>query len=178
MWPARRRSRRPLAVLVAAGLAVLVGLGALLTQGQFGPSGTRDPADVAGAPSASAPAPRPTTQSPTPKPPPSPSPSASTAPPTSGQQVPVSLREVTGEFAAVLASALARGDIDRKTAEDLRDELADLNRHTRDRTKRVAELREHIAELVERDRLPARTGAQLDNLLARTSSIFTGRTDD
>lgn len=175
---ARRRSRRPLAVLVAAGLAVLIGVGALISEGQFASSGTRDPADVAGAPSASAPAPRPTTQSPTPKPPPSPSPSATTAPPTSGQQVPVSFREVTGEFASILASALARGDIDRKTAEDLRDELADLSRHTRDRTKRVAELREHIAELVERRRLPARTGDQLDNLLARTSSIFTGRTDD
>ncbi|WFE98961.1 serine/threonine-protein kinase [Micromonospora sp. WMMD964] len=176
--PSRSRSRRPVAVLVAAGLAVLVGVGALITQGRLGTSGTPDRADVAGAPSASAPAPRPTTQSPTPKPPPSPSPAASTAPPTAGQQVPVSLREVTGEFAAVLAGALARGDVDRKTAEDLRDELADLNRHTRDRAKRVAELREHIAELVERDRLSARTGDQLDDLLARTSSIVTGRTDD
>ncbi|MGC4812019.1 protein kinase domain-containing protein [Micromonospora sp. DT228] len=172
--PIRRRSRRPLAVLVAAGLAVLVGVGALLAEGPLGtPSAPTSP-QVAAPPSSSAPKPAPTTHSPTPA---APRPSASTAPPTTGQ-VPVSLREVTSEFAAVLAGAVARGDVDWKTAEDLRDDLTDLNRHTRDRAKRVTELREHLAELVERDRLPAQTGAQLDALLTRASSFSTGRTDD
>jgi serine/threonine-protein kinase len=85
---------------------------------------------------------------------------------------------VTSGFSAVLANAVARGDVDRRTAEDLRDDLADLSRHSRDRAKRVADLRERIAELVERDRLAAQTGAQLDALLAQTGSFTTGRTDD
>ncbi|MEU8087507.1 protein kinase [Micromonospora sp. NPDC049101] len=176
--PPRRRSRRPLAVLVAAGLAVLVGVGALLAEGPFGTPSAPSSPQVAAPPSTAAPKPAPTTHSPTPAAPSSPRPSASTAPPTAGQQVPVSLREVTGEFAAVLAGAVARGDVDRKTAEDLRDDLADLNRHTRDRSRRVADLRGRIAELVERDRLPAQTGAQLDALLTRASDFSVGRTDD
>ncbi|MDG4809703.1 serine/threonine-protein kinase [Micromonospora sp. WMMD1120] len=176
--PARRRSRRPLAVLVAAGLAVLVGLGALLVQNPFDDPGARRPVDIAGAPSAPGPAPTPTTHSPTPATPSPPRPTASTAPPTVAQQVPVSLREVSGEFAAVLAGAVARGEVDRRTAEDLRDDLADLNRRTRDRAERVADLRERIAELVERDRLPARTGAQLDALLGQAGGFSNGRTDD
>ncbi|MBM0279647.1 hypothetical protein [Micromonospora tarensis] len=85
---------------------------------------------------------------------------------------------MSSEFAAVLATAVAHGDVDRRTAEDLRDDLADLSRRTKDRAKRVADLREHIAELVERDRLPARTGAQLDALLGQASSSSSGRTDD
>ncbi|MGC4837863.1 serine/threonine-protein kinase [Micromonospora vinacea] len=176
--PARRRTRRPLAALVAAVLAVLVGVGALLVENPLGRPGTPDPAEVADAPSTSAPAaPTPTTLSPTPAAPPSPS-ATSTAPPSVGQQIPVSFREVSSEFAAVLATAVARGDVDPRTAEDLRDDLADLDRRTRDRAKRVADLREHIAELVRRDRLPAQTGAKLDALLSRAGSFSTGRTDD
>ncbi|WP_244236567.1 serine/threonine-protein kinase [Micromonospora violae] len=174
--PAPRRSRRSLAVFVAAVLAVLIGVGALLAEGPLGKRGTPDRAEIADAPATSAPTP--TTHSPTPAAPPSPSSAASTAPPTVGQQIPVSLREVTSEFTAVLAAAVARGDVDRKTAEDLRDELADLNRRTRDRAKRVADLRDHIAELVRRDRLPAQTGAKLDALLTQAGTFSTGRTDD
>lgn len=179
--PARRRSRRPLAVLVAAGLAALVGAGVLLSQDPFGGPGSPRPTEIAGPPSASAPAaPAPTTTSPTPTPaaPTTSPPAASSAPPTVGQQVPISFREVSSEFATVLERAVARGDVDRKTAEDLRDDLDDLNRHTRDRAKRVADLRDRIAELVERDRLPAQTGAQLDALLSRASSFSAGRSDD
>ncbi|RQX06668.1 serine/threonine protein kinase, partial [Micromonospora arida] len=120
----------------------------------------------------------PTTQSPTPAAPSSPPPTASTAPSTVGQQLPVSFREVSSEFAAVLATAVARRDVDPKTAEDLRDDLADLNRRTRDRAERVADLRDHIAELVRRNRLPAQTGAKLDSLLARADAFSTSRTDD
>ncbi|MCG5472518.1 serine/threonine protein kinase, partial [Micromonospora sp. LAH09] len=162
----------------AAGLAVLVGVGALLAEGHLGTPSAPSSPQVAAPPSSSAPKPTPTTQSPTPAAPSTPRPSATTAPPTVGQQVPVSLREVTSGFAAVLTSAVARGDVDRRTAEDLRDDLADVSRHSRDRAKRVADLRERIAELVERDELAARTGAQLDALLAQTSSFTTDRTDD
>ncbi|MET7950163.1 serine/threonine-protein kinase [Micromonospora sp. NPDC005324] len=176
--PARRRSRRPLAVLVAAVLAVLIGVGVLFVENPLGNPGTPDPAEIAAAPSTSAPAPAPTTHSPTPAAPPPPRPTASTAPPTVGQQLPVSFREVSSEFAAVLATAVARGDVDPKTAEDLRDDLADLNRRTRDRAERVADLRDHIAELVRRGRLPAQTGAKLDALLNQAGSFSTSRTDD
>ncbi|WP_030490200.1 serine/threonine-protein kinase [Micromonospora chokoriensis] len=176
--PTRRRSRRPVAVLVAAGLAVLIGLGALLAESPLGHPGAPNPGKVADAPSTSAAAPKPTTHSPTPVAPSSPPSAASTVPSTVGQQIPVSFREVSSEFAAVLAAAVARGDVDRKTAEDLRDDLAEVNRRTRDRAKRVADLRDHISELVRRDRLPAQTGAQLDALLTQADSFSTGRTDD
>ncbi|MET8093651.1 hypothetical protein [Micromonospora sp. NPDC005220] len=174
--PARRRSRRPLAVLAAAVLAVLIGVGALVVQNPLGNPGTPDPTEIAAAPSTSAPAP--TTHSPTPAAPSSPPPAASTEPPTVGQQLPVSFQEMSSEFAAVLATAVGRGDLDPKTAEDLRDDFADLNRRTRDRAKRVGDLRDHIAELVRRDRLPAQTGAKLDALLAQAGSFSTSRTDD
>ncbi|MFF5056034.1 serine/threonine-protein kinase [Micromonospora sp. NPDC000663] len=173
--PPRRRSRRRAAVLVAAGLAALVGGGALLAQNLDTPE---RPAQVAGPPPSNTPSPRPSTQSPTPAPPSaSPAPS-SAAPSTVGQQVPVSLRQVTNEFTATLAEAQARGEIDRRTAEDLRDDLADANRRSRDRAKRVADLRERIAELVDRGRLSARTAADLDRLLGQASTFSTDRTDD
>ncbi|MEU7843650.1 serine/threonine-protein kinase [Micromonospora sp. NPDC049114] len=180
--PARRRSRRPLGLLVAAGLAMLVGLGAVLTQGLDTPDtpDTPGPAQVAAPPSTSAPAPAPSTQSP--KPPASasasPAPStASAAPSTVGQQVPVSFRQVSDEFTEVLAAAVARGDVDRKTAQDLRDDLADVNRRSKDRERRIADLRDTIAELVDRGRLPRQTGAQLDALLSQARGLPAGRTD-
>ncbi|PWR04932.1 serine/threonine protein kinase [Micromonospora acroterricola] len=171
----RRRSRRPLAVLTAAALAALIGVGALLSQNLDSPGSPQ----VAGPPATTtAPAPSPTTQSPSPAAPTSPPPASSAVPSTVGQQMPISLREVSAEFAAVLAQAQARGEIDRKTAEDLRDDLADLNRRSKDRDRRIADLRERIGELVDRDRLPARTGAQLDALLNQASGFSTGRDDD
>ncbi|MFF5180464.1 protein kinase [Micromonospora sp. NPDC000316] len=179
--PRRRRSRRPLAVLTAAGLAAVVGLGALLAQG-FDSSGSPESPPLAGPSTASAPAPSATTQSPTPTSPAAPPPTSGAPTPTPtrtfGQQVPVSLRQVTSEFAAVLAQAQARGDIDRKTAEDLRDDLDNLDRRPRDRARNVADLREHIAELVERREMSARTAAQLDALLTQATTAATGRTDD
>ncbi|MEH1166816.1 protein kinase [Micromonospora sp. CPCC 205539] len=173
--PRRHRSRRPLAVLVAAGLAALIGVGALLAQGLYSP----DSSQVAGPSPTTAPTPSPSRQSPTPAAPSSPpAPANSSAvPPTVGQQVPVSLRQLTSEFAAVLAEAQSRGTVDRKTAEDLRDDLADATRRSRDRAKRVADLRERIAELADRRRLPAQTAAQLDALLRQSDAFSDDRTD-
>ncbi|MCX5064517.1 serine/threonine protein kinase [Micromonospora lupini] len=177
--PARRRSRRPLALLVAAGLAVLVGAGALLTQGHGTPD-TSGAAPTAAPPSASAPTPAPSTRSPKPSASASTSPPAATsaAPSTVGQQVPVSFRQVSDEFGEVLSAAVARGDVDRRTAEDLRDDLADVNRRSKDRDRRIADLRDTIAELVDRGRLPQQTGAHLDALLSRAGDLSTGRADD
>ncbi|MEU5785414.1 protein kinase domain-containing protein [Micromonospora lupini] len=176
---ARHRSRRPLALLVAAGLAVLVGLGALLNQGDGTPD-TSGSAPTAAPPSASVPTPAPSTRSP------KPTASASTSPPvtsrpepsTVGQQVPISFRQVSDEFGEVLSAAVARGDVDRRTAEDLRDDLADVNRRSKDRDRRIADLRDTIAELVDRGRLPQQTGAHLDALLSRAGDLSTGRADD
>ncbi|MGW3604830.1 protein kinase domain-containing protein [Micromonospora sp. NPDC005161] len=176
--PRQRGSRRPLAVLTAAGLAALIGVGALLAQGLGSPD---SPGSAQGVnpPASTAPTTAPGDSTPTPTTPSSPSPSATSAvPSTVGQQMPISMREVSAEFAAVLAQAQARGDIDRKTAEDLRDDLADLNRRSKDRARHVADLRERIAELVDRERLPAPTGAQLDALLTQAWVLSAGRSDD
>ncbi|MET8230576.1 serine/threonine-protein kinase [Micromonospora sp. NPDC005298] len=177
--PPRRRSRRPAAVLVAAGLAALVGGGVLLADNLDSPE---RPGQVAAPAPSDTPSPKPSTRSPSPTPttPPSSRPPApsSAAPSTVGQQVPVSLRQVTNEFTAALAEAQARGEIDRRTAEDLRDDLADVNRRSRDRAKHLADLRERIADLVDRDRLSARTAAHLDELLSQATTFSTGRTDD
>ena len=177
--PTRRRSRRPLAVLVAAGLAVLVGLGALLTQGLGAPGSPDSPGSpqIAAPPSTSAPAPTPTTRSPQPATPSSP-PASSAVPSAVGQQLPVSFRQVSDEFAQVLSTAVARGDVERKTAEDLRDDLADVNRRSKDRDRRIADLRDRIAELVDRGRLPRQTGAQLDDLLGQARELSSGRIDN
>ncbi|MBQ0907038.1 serine/threonine protein kinase, partial [Micromonospora sp. U21] len=173
--PRQRRLRRPLAVLTATGLAALIGLGALLAQGLNSPDSPGS-AQASNPPSSATPVPSPTTQSPTPAAPSSPP--GSSVPWTVGQQMPISLRAVSAEFAAVLAQAQARGEIDRKTAEDLRDDLVDLNRRSKDRDRRIADLRERIDELVDRERLPARTGAQLDSLLTQARALSTGRSDD
>ncbi|MFF0177276.1 serine/threonine-protein kinase [Micromonospora profundi] len=179
--PRRPRSRRPLAVLTAAGLAAVVGLGALLTQGPDSPE-SPDTSQLAAPSATNSPTPSPTTQSPRPTSPAAPPPTTSAPTPTPtrtfGQQVPVSLWQVTGEFTAVLAQAQARGDIDRRTAEDLRDDLADLGSRPRDRARNIADLRERIAKLVERREMSARTGAQLDALLTQATTAATGRTDD
>ncbi|MFI5925681.1 protein kinase [Micromonospora sp. NPDC051543] len=178
--PVRRRSRRPLALAVAAGLAVLVGLGALLTQGLGAPD-TSGPGPVAAPSSPSTTAPPPRTQSPSPKPATSTSPSprpSSAVPSAVGQGLPVSFRQVSDEFDQVLAAAVARGDVDRRTAEELRDDLADVNRRTRDRERRIADLRDTIGELVDRGRLPRQTAVQLDALLAQTRELPVDRAND
>ncbi|MFI6265943.1 protein kinase [Micromonospora sp. NPDC051006] len=153
-----RRSRGPLVALVAAGVALLLGLGAALTLGDDDP---RTP-QVAGPTSAAPQAPV-TADSPEPVPP------SSTAPaPTTAAPAPVGLRQLAAEFAAILAQAQVRGEIDRRAVEDLRDKLADLGRgKPKDRAKRVDDLRERIAEQVERRQLSADTADRLNALLDR-----------
>ncbi|MBM0235284.1 hypothetical protein JNW91_27905, partial [Micromonospora sp. STR1_7] len=150
-------------VLGTAGLAALLGAGALLAQNLDSPE---PPARSPGPSPSHTPAPAPSTRSPKPAPPTTPPAASSPVPSAVGQQVPVSLRQVTNEFAAVLAEAQDRGEIDRQTAEDLRDDLADVNRRSRDRAKHVGDLREHIAELVDRHRLSARTAPNSTNCSA------------
>lgn len=154
--PVRRAPRGPgqgnrlLGVLVAAGVALLVGVVALLALDDGAPT------PPAGAPGTVAPADGQKTE-----PPPS-----SAAPPPTARSRPVTLRQLAAEFTALVDEAQARGDIDRKTADELRKEVAELNRgKLKDRAKHLRELREDIAEAIERDRIGAETAARLRELL-------------
>ncbi|MEU8191905.1 serine/threonine protein kinase, partial [Micromonospora carbonacea] len=154
--PARRAPRGPgqgnrlLGVLVAAGMALLVGVVALLALGDgapIPPSGA--PTTVASA------AGKPTEP-----------PRSAAAPPTTARSLPVTLRQLAAEFTALIDEAQARGDIDRETADDLREEVAELNRgKLKDRAKHLRDLREDIAEAVERDEIGGETAARLRELL-------------
>ncbi|PZF83866.1 serine/threonine protein kinase, partial [Micromonospora deserti] len=158
-------SNRPIAVLVAAGVALLVGLVAVLALGDG------EQAPPAAGPSSVAPVEEPTPAAPEP---------STAPPPTTARSAPVSLRQVAAEFAAVLAEAQARGEVDRKTAEELRDKLGALNRgRPRDREKRVEELRKRLAEAVEKQRIPADLASRLDALLDQVdTSSRDGDEDD
>ncbi|MER7416926.1 serine/threonine-protein kinase [Micromonospora peucetia] len=169
-WPSGRGAggpwasrNRPVTALVAVGVALLVGLvGALV----LGDGGSPPPA---AAPATGTPAADPTSAEPTPPPPTSASPSVTARPGS------VDLRQLAAEFAAVLAWAQARGEIDRKTVEGLRDKLVDLSRgKQKDRAKRVEQLRERLAEEAEEGKIPPDTAARLDALLDRVETAVRG----
>ncbi|MER7460632.1 protein kinase [Micromonospora sp. NPDC126480] len=145
--PARRR---PVAALVAVGLAVLLGTVTVLSLGE---PGTRSP--NAGPAGPVVPVETPTSAAPRP----------STAAPATSRPAQVGLRDLAAEFAAVLALAVATGEADRKTAEQLGRDLADLNRRPQDRAKRVEKLRERLADAVEDGRLDRSVATRLDALL-------------
>ncbi|MEV1329776.1 serine/threonine-protein kinase [Micromonospora costi] len=155
----RRRSRGPIAALVAAGLVLLVGLGVMLNLGDEG----RGTPSAAGPTTGTSTAPSPSTAAPDTPPPTSAAPS-----PTTTRPGPIGLQQLATQFIAILAQAQAQDEIDRRTVEDLRDDLTDLFRgKPKDRDKRVEDLRERIAEAVERDRLSPDVGERLDDLLDR-----------
>ncbi|MEU5949343.1 protein kinase [Micromonospora sp. NPDC047465] len=162
----RASGNRPIAVLVAAGVALLVGLVGVLALDDDG-----NPPPTA-APSVATPAEEPSTASPTPE-------ATRSAPPSTAQSAPMGLRQLAAEFAAALVQAQARGEIDRKTVEQLRDKLADLSRgKPKDRPKRVEDLRERLAEAVEEGRISPDTGARLDALLDRVDIGSPGDDED
>ncbi|MFD0786555.1 serine/threonine protein kinase, partial [Micromonospora azadirachtae] len=90
---------------------------------------------------------------------------------------PIDLRQLATEFVALLVQAQAQGQVDRRTADDLRDELTDLVRgKPKDRAKHVRRLRERIAEATKRDELSAGMADRLDDLLERVE-VHVGRGD-
>ncbi|MCX4472869.1 serine/threonine protein kinase [Micromonospora sp. NBC_01655] len=150
-----RRGNRSLGVLLAAGVALLVGLIGLLV---LDDDSATPPAAAPGATTA---APRPTAAS---------AARTTTAPipvpSTTARNRPASLRELAAEFIAVVDEAQARGEIDRKTANELRDKAEELNRgKPKDRVKRLADLRERVIEAAERDRIGAAVVNRLRDLL-------------
>lgn len=103
---------------------------------------------------------------------------SSVPPSTSSRPQPIGFRQLAGEFAALLAEAQARGEIDRRAAEELRDKLVDLTRgKPKDRAKRVEDLRERIAEEVERERISPDAAARLNALLDRVGGAASGDAD-
>ncbi|MGW4498824.1 protein kinase domain-containing protein [Micromonospora sp. NPDC004336] len=162
------RGNRPITVLVAVGAALVVGLVGVLAIGDDG-----SPPSAA-APATTAPAEQPTSaEPPASSAAPRPSPTASARPD------PLGLRQLAAEFAAVLLQAQVRGEIDRKTLEQFRDKLAELDRgKPKDRAKRIGDLRKRVAEAAEEERISPETAARLDALLDRVDDGLRGEDED
>ncbi|TDC25478.1 hypothetical protein E1211_30945 [Micromonospora sp. 15K316] len=163
----RRRSRSPLAAIAAAGLVLVLAVGVLLAldddRGTPSAAGTANSTPHSPATSAAPKPPSPSTSPP--------------APPTTEAPEPLDLRQLATEFVALLVKAQAQGQVDRRTADDLRDELADLIRgKPKDRAKHVKKLRERIDEAAERDELSSGIADRLDDLLERVE-VHVGRDD-
>lgn len=157
------RNRTPLLVggLLAAGVALVVAIAAIAGGGDPD-SGTPG----AGAPATSVPAE-----------------TAADPAPTTARPVPRTPQEALDAFAATVNEAESAGDIDSRVAEGLRRRVADIREKLGDRKrkelrKKVAELRKELSEAVEDDLIPARTGQQLQALLAPFNSADTADTDD
>ncbi|MEO3780912.1 protein kinase [Micromonospora sp. B11E3] len=165
---APRRSNRLVGVLVAAGVALLLGLvGLVALDGE--PS----------TPPAAGPGTSTQEEQPTEAPPPTEAATPSTAPPTTAQTRPVSLRELAAAVVAVVNEAEARGEIDSKTADELRDKVRDLERgKPNDRIKRIRDLRERVAEAIDRERIRGEAAQQLGALLAPYSQSGGDDEDD
>ncbi|WP_319463729.1 serine/threonine-protein kinase [Micromonospora sp. RTP1Z1] len=160
------RSNRLLGVLVAAGVALLLGLVGMLALGDR--SGSPPAADrTTGSPVQEA-----TAESSSPPEP------ASSAPSTA-RPAPVTPRQLAAAFAEVLAEAEARGEIDPRTARDLREKAAELDRgKPKDRAKRIADLGERITEAADDERIGSDTAARLQELLAAYAQLRGGRGDE
>ncbi|MGQ5262093.1 protein kinase domain-containing protein [Micromonospora sp. ZYX-F-536] len=162
-----RQSNRLLGLLVAAGLTLVVGLVGVLNLGDG--SGT----PPAAGPSSFTPVDQPTSEAPRP-----PSEPTTAAPPTGGITS-VTLRQLAAQLTGVIDNAERRGEIDPKTAEELRDKLAELDRgKPKDRAKRIGELSERITQAGDRGRISADTANRLQDLLDGYSQERRGEDDD
>ncbi|MFV2100943.1 serine/threonine-protein kinase [Micromonospora sp. LOL_024] len=153
-----RPARPPVGALVAAGLALLVGLTAVFALGD------RDDGTRAAAPSASSAAP-PTTTAPA-------APTPSATPPTD-RPAPVSLRQAAAELVALLAAAQLTGEIDNKAADRLRKEFGEfVGGRPKDHEKQIEDLRDRLDHEVDRGRLPEDVAGRLDDLLDRLETTL------
>ncbi|MET7668328.1 serine/threonine-protein kinase [Micromonospora luteifusca] len=162
-----RQSNRLLAVLVAAGLTLVVGVVGMLTLG-----GEPD-SPPAAPPVAVTPVEQPASEAP------GGSSDPGSAPPTTDGLTPVTLRQLAAQLAAVIDNAESRSEIDPKTAEELRDKLAGLDRgKPKDRAKRIRELSERVADAADGGRISADTATRLQDLFAGYSQARGEEDDD
>ncbi|NES31316.1 protein kinase [Micromonospora terminaliae] len=167
--PARpaARSNRLIGVLVAAGVVLLLALvGTLLLDRDNGtPTGAGPVTALSTGPSTET---TPAEESSTPSEP-------ATSSPAGARPAPVTLRQLAAQFADVVDQAVADGRIDPKTANDLREKAAELDRgKPKDRAKRVEDLRERIDGLAEDGKLDDGTAAALQDLLGSYAGLRGG----
>lgn len=158
-----RRESRLVGVLVAAGVALLLGLvGLLALDDGSAPPSAAEPTTTIGADE------QPTEAT---------TPAEPTTPSGTPQTRPKSLRELAAGIVAVVDEAEARGELDPRTAEELRDKAEKLERgKLKDRIKQIRELRERIAKAIERERISADAARRLGELLAGYAGL--GQQDD
>ncbi|MEU9509315.1 protein kinase [Micromonospora sp. NPDC048170] len=160
------QSKRLVTVLVAAGGALVIGLAGMLALGDEPDS------RPVGGPVVVTPVEQPASDAP------GASPDSDSARPTTGKLTPVSLRQLAAQLAAVIDNAESRNEIDPETADELRGKLAGLHRgKPKDRTKRIREFSEQVAEAADRGRISADTVTRLQDLLAGYSQER-GKEDD
>ncbi|MEU8262209.1 protein kinase [Micromonospora sp. NPDC048999] len=166
------RSNRLLVGLVAAGVALLLGLVGTLLLGDHGGS-PQGAGAATTAPADDPPAPDPSDDGPESAAPPE-------EPATSTRPVPVTARQLAVQLAELLAEAQATGRIDRKTADDLRKKAAELDRgKPKDRGKRLADLRKKIDKAADEGKLDAGAADNLQGLLDVYEQLRgDGRDDD
>ncbi|MFI7024921.1 serine/threonine-protein kinase [Micromonospora sp. NPDC049900] len=163
-----RRPRRPVGALVATGLVLAAGIGTAVALG------SGDEGVPAATPSSAPAAPPPTSSPPATSAAPRPSPTPSTARPE-----PVNLRQTAGELIALLTEGQFSGDIDRKVADRLRKDLAELaTGKPKDREKRIEKLRDRLDDEVDRGRVPADFAERLERLLDQVEESLDDEDDD
>ncbi|GHJ55021.1 hypothetical protein Nm8I071_43280 [Nonomuraea sp. TT08I-71] len=163
------RSNRLIGALVAAGVVLLLALVGTLLLGDNSdtPAGT---GPVAGPSTGTAPAEEPAPSTPS---------ETATSGPASSLPAPVTLRQLAAQFAGVVDQAVADGRIDRKTANDLREKAAELDRgKPKDRAKRVDDLRERIGDLADDGKLDEATARALQDLLDAYAGLRGGGRDE
>ncbi|MFG2167311.1 serine/threonine-protein kinase [Micromonospora chersina] len=163
------RSNRLIGALVAAGVVLLLAVVGTLLLGDNPdtPAGT---GPVAGPSTGTAPAEEPAPSTPS---------EPATSGPASSLPAPVTLRQLAAQFAGVVDQAVADGRIDRKTANDLREKAAELDRgKPKDRAKRVEDLRERIGDLADDGKLDEATAGALQNLLDAYAGLRGGGRDE
>ncbi|MFY1702719.1 MULTISPECIES: serine/threonine-protein kinase [Micromonospora] len=173
--PGRPRSGlRLVGVLAAVALLVLAGF-----VGAFGLGGERD-RSVAGTPSTAPSAPAPASRPSTPAGPATSAPAPSrSAPSADAFGIPRTAAGVAAEFVAVLLRAQLSGDIDRRTADELRDRAGRLiGSRPKDVEKRVEDLTERIDRAAERQQIGAATAERLRDLADAYGDLRDDEDDD
>ncbi|SCL28029.1 serine/threonine protein kinase [Micromonospora pallida] len=153
-----RQSNRLIGVLVAAGVALIVGLVGVLARSDDDPSG-RSTANQAGAGSSAEPAPTPVESTAPPRP-----------APTTAQPQPTTVRELAGQLRAIIDEAEERGDIEERAADRLRDTIEKLESDKpKDQAKGFRELGERLGEAAQRRQIDGATAVRLLTMLEQFS---------